>query len=101
MKEIKKRKIYTKPEVIHEIFLETRAGSVPDLPGNDPFKISDEWVFSLKIYDLQIEKHMMIKCVQIRLNINLLLREFGYNMQNSYNVDFLRSLDQTLWVDRI
>lgn len=41
MKEIEKRKPYTKPEIIHEIELETRAGSVPDLPANDPFEISE------------------------------------------------------------
>jgi hypothetical protein len=36
------RKPYKKPEIIHELELETRAGSVPDLPANDPFEISDE-----------------------------------------------------------
>jgi hypothetical protein len=36
------RKPYVKPEIVHEMELETRAGSEPDLPGNDPFEISDE-----------------------------------------------------------
>ena len=42
MKEKEIRKPYTKPEIIHEIVLETRAGSPVDLPANDPFEISDE-----------------------------------------------------------
>ena len=41
MKENKNRKPYTKPEIIHEMDLETRAGSVPDVQGNDPFEISE------------------------------------------------------------
>ena len=42
MKENKNKKLYTKPEIIHEMELETRAGSNPELPGStDPFEISD------------------------------------------------------------
>lgn len=40
MKE-KEYKPYKKPQIIHELELETRAGSVPDLPANDPFEISE------------------------------------------------------------
>ena len=42
MKEKEDRKPYIKPEIIHEMDLETRAGSTPDVPANDPFEISDE-----------------------------------------------------------
>ena len=42
MNERKDKKPYTKPKIIHELELETRAGSVPGLPDNDPFEISDE-----------------------------------------------------------
>lgn len=40
MKEKENRKPYIKPEIIHEMELETRAGSLPDLPNNDPFDIA-------------------------------------------------------------
>ena len=43
MKENKSKKLYTKPEIIHEMDLETRAGSNPEVSGStDPFEISDE-----------------------------------------------------------
>ena len=42
MNEKENRKRYIKPEIIHELELETRAGSVPELPVDDPFEISDE-----------------------------------------------------------
>jgi len=41
MKEQENRKPYTKPEIIHELELETRAGSTPDLPNDDPFEFSE------------------------------------------------------------
>ena len=41
MKEQELRKPYTKPEIIHEMELETRAGSTPDITNDDPFEISE------------------------------------------------------------
>lgn len=41
MKEKENRRPYAKPEIIHEMELETRAGSVPGLPDDDPFEISE------------------------------------------------------------
>lgn len=41
MKEQELRKPYTKPEIIHEMELETRAGSTPDITIDDPFDISE------------------------------------------------------------
>ena len=41
MKEQENRKPYTKPEIIHEMELETRAGSEPVLTDEDPFEISE------------------------------------------------------------
>ena len=41
MKEQEKRKPYAKPEIIHEMELETRAGSTPDVTYDEPFDISE------------------------------------------------------------
>ena len=41
MREQDKRKTYTKPEIIHEMELETRAGSTPEVTVEEPFEISE------------------------------------------------------------
>ena len=41
IRDIKIRKPYEKPEIIHELELETRAGSGVDPQSEDPFEISD------------------------------------------------------------
>ena len=41
MKDKEIRKPYTKPEIIHEMELETRAGSTPDVTKDEPFEISE------------------------------------------------------------
>ena len=35
------RKPYVKPEIIHEMEIETRAGSTPDVRNDEPFEISE------------------------------------------------------------
>ena len=39
MEEKETRKLYTKPLVIHDLELETRAGSVPVVNSDDPFDL--------------------------------------------------------------
>ena len=41
MREQELRKPYAKPEIIHEMELETRAGSTPDVTKDEPFEISE------------------------------------------------------------
>ena len=42
MNEQDNRKPYVKPEIIHEMELETRAGSLPDFSEDNPFEISEQ-----------------------------------------------------------
>ena len=41
MNEQEERKPYLKPEILHEMDLETRAGSVPGPDSQDPFEITE------------------------------------------------------------